>query len=409
MGTTPMYTGTPMMGGGMGDGGEGDDVDRTLDDNDQAIEDRRRSRSFFSEQDVSSGLKSALPPQVGAGGPRDSMGAPVVIPQRTGALNSKEINALREGLQSEMVKSDLGRDSDLDVDEEYERKRGLVNDVNHDNLETGRDTISVGGPVELQSGGAGGPTNSVPGPASAKSLVSGAAKQRKVKILMLGDSGVGKTSLMSRWTEDTFNANLTGTLGVDFKMKQVTVDGNPVQVQVWDTAGQERFRKITTSYYKNANGIILVYDTCGRETFENISYWMQNIQEHSGAGIQVAVVGNKIDLREAAKTAPDSSDVDPGDIVERSEGEAILKSVNDPQGTIGFYEASAKEKTGVDAAFTDLLTKVVKEQLAEESMEKQPGYEKNKNKNKNKKKKISFKGIYKGGKKVAKGEKCTVS
>lgn len=154
---------------------------------------RARPMLTLRSTDVSSGLKSALPPQVGAGGPRDSMGAPVVIPQRTGALNSKEINALREGLQSEMVKSDLGRDSDLDVDEEYERKRDLVNDVNHDNLETGRDTISVGGPVELQSGGAGGPTNSVPGPVSAKSLVSGAAKQRKVKILMLGDSGVGKT------------------------------------------------------------------------------------------------------------------------------------------------------------------------------------------------------------------------
>ncbi|GMI07631.1 hypothetical protein TrLO_g13212 [Triparma laevis f. longispina] len=393
MGTTPMYTGTPMGGGNMS---EDDDIDQSLDDNDQAIEDRRRSRSFFSETDVSSGLKSALPPQVGSSGARDSLGQPVIMVERTGALNSKEIMALREGLKSEMVKGDVGRDSDLDVDEEYERKRDLVNDVNHDNLETCRDTISVGGPSPLTS-------TPNPTPFTSKNLVGG--KQRKVKILMLGDSGVGKTSLMSRWTEDTFNANLTGTLGVDFKMKQVTVEGCSVQVQVWDTAGQERFRKITTSYYKNANGIILVYDTCGRETFENISYWMQNIQEHSGVGIQVAVVGNKIDLREMAKEKPEESEVDEGDIVERKEGEAILKKVNDPTGSIGFYEASAKEKTGVDAAFSDLLIKVIKEQLAEEQTESEPDFQKNKKK----KKKITLKRVYKGGKKVAKGEKCSIS
>ena len=73
---------------------------------------------------------------------------------------------------------------------------------------------------------------------------------------------------MSRWTEDTFNDNMIGTLGVDFKMKQIMIEGASVQVQVWDAAGQERFRKITRAYYKNAHGIILVYDTVSRETFE---------------------------------------------------------------------------------------------------------------------------------------------
>lgn len=103
---------------------EEDDIDQSLDDNDQAIEDRRRSRSFFSETDVSSGLKSALPPQVGSSGARDSLGQPVIMVERTGALNSKEIMALREGLKSEMVKGDVGRDSDLDVDEEVRLRGG---------------------------------------------------------------------------------------------------------------------------------------------------------------------------------------------------------------------------------------------------------------------------------------------
>ena len=72
------------------------------------------------------------------------------------------------------------------------------------------------------------------------------------------------------------------------------IEGCPIQVQVWDTAGQERFRKITKAYYKNAQGIILVYDCCMRDTFENINYWIENIQDHSADNVQVAVVGNKI-------------------------------------------------------------------------------------------------------------------
>jgi small GTP-binding protein len=223
-----------------------------------------------------------------------------------------------------------------------------------------------------------------------------------VKILMLGDSGVGKTSLMSRWTEDTFNDNMIGTLGVDFKMKQIMIEGASVQVQVWDTAGQERFRKITRAYYKNAHGIILVYDTVSRETFENISYWMESIQEHSGDGVQVAVVGNKIDLRDSAP--PDSKEV-----VSTEEATSILDSHGDTD-AISFFEASAKNRTGVDNAFLDVISKIVRQQLDYESLMTEGNDEAAKGK-KNKKFKTPkrIKKLLKGGKKVAKGEKCVIS
>ncbi|GMH46510.1 hypothetical protein TrRE_jg4153 [Triparma retinervis] len=218
---------------------------------------------------------------------------------------------------------------------------------------------------------------------------------------MLGDSGVGKTSLMSRWTEDTFNDNMIGTLGVDFKMKQIMIEGASVQVQVWDTAGQERFRKITRAYYKNAHGIILVYDTVSRETFENISYWMESIQENSGDGVQVAVVGNKIDLR--ASAPPDSKEV-----VSTEEATSILDSHGDGD-AISFFEASAKNRTGVDSAFIDVISKIVRQQLDYESLMTEGNDEVAKGKKKKKfKTPKRIKKLMKGGKKVAKGE-CVVS
>ncbi len=316
-------------------------------------------------------------------------------------MSGKELTALRQGL-NDLTPKVSRRDSDLDVDEEYERKMNLVNDANS-SISTSRDTISDGSPIATGTkhhtksadvGGAGGFTD-----------INASIKQRKVKILMLGDSGVGKTSLMSRWTEDTFNPNMVGTLGVDFKMKSIMVEGCHVQVQVWDTAGQERFRKITRAYYRNAHGIVLVYDCCGRESFENISYWMQNIQEHSGDGVQVAVVGNKIDLREVHRG---QTDFDQSELVEHAEA-APLAAENE----VDFYEASAKEKTGVESCFTELIAKVVRAQLESESREEDisgngSGEKRKKKKFKMKSPKI-VKGIMKGGKKMASNGKCTLS
>ena len=226
-------------------------------------------------------------------------------------------------------------------------------------------------------------------------------KARKIKILMLGDSMVGKTSLMSRWTEDTFNPNLTSTLGVDFKMKTQMIEGHKVQVQVWDTAGQERFRKITKAYYRNAHGIVLVYDCTARESFENITYWMENIQAHSCDGVQVCVVANKIDLRQKYHNMGE----DLHKLVEREEGEPVATE-ND----VDFYETSAKEKTGVERAFTELIAKVVRAQLEAETEEQ--GADGNSSAKKKKRFKIKspkmMKSLVKGSKKMAK-QQCVVA
>jgi small GTP-binding protein len=157
---------------------------------------------------------------------------------------------------------------------------------------------------------------------STSSAASTSGEARRVKILMFGDSGVGKSSLIIRWTQDTFSTDLVGTVGVNFKTRKIQAGGclfallrclsfrfmmcgelcccyagEHVQVQVWDTAGQEQFHKITTSYYKGANGIMLVYDVSDRKSVENVEYWVKNIKSHASESVHVCLIGNKVDLR----------------------------------------------------------------------------------------------------------------
>lgn len=120
---------------------------------------------------------------------------------------------------------------------------------------------------------------------------------RRVKILMLGDSGVGKSSLMLRYTADTFSTDLIGTVGVNFKNKKVHINDECLMVQVWDTAGQEQFHRITSSYYKSAHGIMVVFDVSDKKSQENVEYWIKNIKSHASDTVHVVLIGNKIDLR----------------------------------------------------------------------------------------------------------------
>ncbi|XP_039074854.1 ras-related protein Rab-13 isoform X1 [Hyaena hyaena] len=99
------------------------------------------------------------------------------------------------------------------------------------------------------------------------------------KLLLIGDSGVGKTCLIIRFAEDNFNSTYISTIGIDFKIRTVDIDGKKIKLQVWDTAGQERFKTITTAYYRGAMGIILVYDITDEKSFENIQNWMKSIKE----------------------------------------------------------------------------------------------------------------------------------
>lgn len=166
---------------------------------------------------------------------------------------------------------------------------------------------------------------------------------RKFKILMLGDSGVGKSSLINRWTMDTFTPTLVGTVGVDFKAKKVQHGSEYLNIQVWDTAGQEQFHKITTSYYRGANGIMLVYDISDRSSYNNVEYWIKNIKQHASELVHVALIGNKIDLR-----AGDSA------TIAFDEGSSLAAKFNVP-----YFETSAKDATNVESAFMTAVASII--------------------------------------------------
>lgn len=167
---------------------------------------------------------------------------------------------------------------------------------------------------------------------------------RRIKLLMLGDSGVGKSSLVMRWTQDTFSSDLVGTVGVNFKTKRTSVDGEECLVQVWDTAGQEQFHKLTQSYYRGVDGILLVYDIADHKSLDNVSYWVKNIKSHATDSVQVALVGNKIDLR----------GIDSSICVDTCGANTLVQKYDLP-----YFETSAKDATNVDSAFQALVANVV--------------------------------------------------
>ncbi|TNN14867.1 Ras-related protein isoform 3 [Schistosoma japonicum] len=118
------------------------------------------------------------------------------------------------------------------------------------------------------------------------------------KLLLIGDSGVGKTSILLRFSDNLFNQTFISTIGIDFKIRTVDIDGKKIKLQIWDTAGQERFKTITTAYYRGAMGIMLVYDITNQHSFNNIKTWMQNIDEHANNDVEKMLLGNKCDVDE---------------------------------------------------------------------------------------------------------------
>lgn len=123
------------------------------------------------------------------------------------------------------------------------------------------------------------------------------------KMLIIGDSGVGKSSLMLRFTDNMFTEAFLGTIGVDFKIKMVDIQGTKARLQIWDTAGQERFRTITSSYYRGAQGIIVVFDVTSPESFSNVQKWIQEIERYGTDGVIILLVGNKTDLVDERKVS----------------------------------------------------------------------------------------------------------
>lgn len=119
-----------------------------------------------------------------------------------------------------------------------------------------------------------------------------------IKVLILGESKVGKSSILNRFTEKHFTENLPPTLGIDYKIMKVDVDGTEVKLQIWDTAGQERFRSITESFYKGCHAVLLVFDITDRDSFEKTKSWLMSIYEKAGSHVLICLLGNKYDLRD---------------------------------------------------------------------------------------------------------------
>jgi small GTP-binding protein len=131
---------------------------------------------------------------------------------------------------------------------------------------------------------------------SKKSNTGGSAFDLLAKVLVIGDSGVGKSCLLLRFCDNHFTATHLATIGIDYKMKNIEVEGKRVKVQAWDTAGQERFKTITQTFYRGAMGIILTYAVNDRASFGNIESWMKQIKEHASDDVCKILIGNKSDV-----------------------------------------------------------------------------------------------------------------
>jgi Ras-related protein Rab-11A len=116
-------------------------------------------------------------------------------------------------------------------------------------------------------------------------------------VVLIGDSGVGKSNLLSRFTRNEFNLDSKSTIGVEFATRSIQVDSKTIKAQIWDTAGQERYRAITSAYYRGAVGALLVYDISKHQTYDNVNRWLKELRDHADSNIVIMLVGNKSDLR----------------------------------------------------------------------------------------------------------------
>jgi len=175
------------------------------------------------------------------------------------------------------------------------------------------------------------------------------------KLLLIGDSGVGKTCILFRFSDDAFNTTFISTIGIDFKIKTIELKGKKIKLQIWDTAGQERFHTITTSYYRGAMGIMLVYDITNLKSFENIAKWLRNIDEHANEDVEKMILGNKCDMEDNRQ-------------VPKERGDAIALEHG-----IKFMETSAKNNINIDRAFQELAEAILNKTSRETSSSTIPG------------------------------------
>lgn len=160
------------------------------------------------------------------------------------------------------------------------------------------------------------------------------------KIVIIGDSHAGKSCLMNRFADNEFSSSFISTVGIDFKVKTIELEGKKIKIQIYDTAGQCRFRTLSRAYYRGANGCILAYDSSERESFDHIEYWLEQIRMYSTKAFVPIIVGNKIDLIKKVQT---------------DELKVLSEKFN-----CRVFETSAKENIGVDLLFKELISDMLK-------------------------------------------------
>jgi len=162
------------------------------------------------------------------------------------------------------------------------------------------------------------------------------------KVVLIGDSAVGKSNLLSRYARNEFNNNSKATIGVEFQTQSMEIEGKEVKAQIWDTAGQERFRAVTSAYYRGAVGALIVYDISRRQTFENVNRWLDELKVHSDSSVVVMLVGNKSDLAHIREVTVEEA-----------------TALAEKQG-MSFMETSALEAVNVIDAFQTVLREIHK-------------------------------------------------
>ena len=160
------------------------------------------------------------------------------------------------------------------------------------------------------------------------------------KIIIIGDSGVGKSNILSRYIKDEFHIDSKATVGVELGTKFVKIQGTGAKVQIWDTAGQERYRSITSSYYKGSHGCFIVYDITSEKSFEDADRWYEQAQKEASKDVTIVLVGNKCDLENGRK-------------ISKEKGEEKAKRFKCP-----FFETSALSKVNIDEIFAEILNNI---------------------------------------------------
>jgi Ras-related protein Rab-1A len=161
------------------------------------------------------------------------------------------------------------------------------------------------------------------------------------KVIIVGDTGVGKSCLLTMYSDNYFSNQHTATIGVDFKLKTQKILEKKVKIQIWDSAGQERFRTITGSYYRGANGVLLVFDCTNEESFRNVPNWIDEIKKLSSPNVKMVLVCNKADLKDRR-------------VISTEEASKFAQEHNIP-----YIETSAKAAFHVEEVFLKLVTSVI--------------------------------------------------